>query len=119
MLRTILSGIVPHELSFDEFIAVDDELLTESEHFELSLIAEQEDSEEETEEEKDEKKEPPQAPIGREAARMCNQLQLYLCLQGAGESQMKALDTVLAFVEHKQNEQMKQAALTAFLSPVS
>ena len=50
VLRTILAGIVPDELSFDEFVAVDDELPTESENFELSTVAEQENGEEETEE---------------------------------------------------------------------
>jgi len=118
VLRKILTGIVPDELAFDEFVAVDDELPTESENFELSVVVERENSEEETEEGRDAKEEAPQAPTGRDAMWMCNQLQLYLCLQGANESQLKALDSVIAFVEQKQNEQMKQTALTQFFSPV-
>ena len=34
---------------------------------------------------------------------MCNRLQLYLCAQGASENELKALDSVLAFVERKQS----------------
>lgn len=118
MLGKILTGIVPDELSFDEFVAVDDELLTEPENFELSAVAEQESSEEETEEEEDANEKALQVPTGREAAQICNQLQLYLCLQGANESQLKALDSVLAFVKQKQGEQMKQTALTQFFTPM-
>lgn len=119
MLRKTLAGIVPDELSFDEFVAVDDGLPTESEIFELSTAAERENSEEETEEEGDAKEETPQAPTGREATRMCNQLQLYLCAQGANENELKTLDSILAFIERKQNEQRKQTALTQFFTSVS
>ena len=82
----------------------------------MNIIAEQEDSEEEAGEEEDVNEEAPQAPITREVARMCNQLQLYLCMQGADETQMKALDIVLAFVDQKQNEKMKQSTLTDFFT---
>jgi len=111
VLRTILAGIVPDELSFDEFVAVDDELPTESENFELSTVAEQENGEEE----RDANEETPQAPTGQEATCMCNRLQLYLCAQGASENELKALDSVLAFVERKQSE---QTVLTQFFTPV-
>ena len=53
VLRTIFSGIVPDELSFDEFVTADDGLPTESSKFELRTITEQETSEEEIEEEED------------------------------------------------------------------
>ena len=49
---------------------------------------------------------------------MCEQLQLYLCAQGANENELTALDSVLAFVEEKKNEQKKQAVLTQFFAPV-
>ena len=49
VLRKILAGIVPDGLSFDEFVTVDDEGLTESENFELSAVIEQENSEESSE----------------------------------------------------------------------
>ena len=106
---------MPDELSFDEFVTVDDELPTESEHFELNTAAEGENSEEESEEE-DEEVETPLVPTGREAMQMCIQLQLYLCAQDADENDLKALDSVLAFVGRKQNEQRKQTTLTQFFT---
>ena len=118
MLRTIFAGIVPDELSFDEFVTADDGLPTESSKFELSTIIEQETGEEEVEEEEDVNEDVQQAPTGREAVRMCEQLQLYLCAQDANESELTALDSVLAFVEEKKGEQKKQAVMTQFFAPV-
>ena len=118
MLTRILVGIVPDELPFDEFVAADDELPTEADSFQLSAVAERGDSEEEMEEERGANEEAPRVPTGLEAARMCSQLQLYLCRQGANERQLKALDSTIAFVEQKQNELKKQTALAQFLTPV-
>jgi len=116
VLRKILAGIVPDGLSFDEFVTVDDEVPTESENFELSAVIEQENSEESSE--GDAKEEVLQTPTAREVTRMGNQLQLYLCAQGANENELKALDSVLAFVERKQSEQRRQTVLTQFFTPV-
>ena len=116
MQRRVFAGIVPGELLFDEFVTIDDELPTESEHFELNTAAVGEDSEEEGEEDAEE--ETPQVPTAREATQMCSQLQLYLCAQDADENELKALDSVLAFVEQKQSERRKQTALTQFFTRV-
>ena len=80
----------------------------------MSTVAERENGEEETEE-GDANEETPQAPTGREATRMCNQLQLYLCAQGASEKELKALDSTIAFVEKKQK---RQTAMTQFFTLV-
>ena len=118
MLRKILAGIVPDGLSFDEFVTVDDEVPTESKNFELSAVIEQENSEESSEGEGDAKEEVLQTPTAREVTRMGNQLQLYLCAQGANENELKALDSVLAFVERKQSEQRRQTVLMQFFTPM-
>lgn len=49
---------------------------------------------------------------------MRERLQLCLCVQGASESELTALDSVLAFVEEKKGERKKQAVMARFFAPV-